>query len=184
MGAIFLTYYALGNDLSVEIVFSVFAYISVIRLPLEVVPHSIETLMEAIVSSKRIGKFLKLPDLLNLPSSDIVNDLPIGSVLIKNGSFSWVSMTESKCISDFTATVNEKMKHNGNKNDKNVTVNLNESLISSESDVDNPDTFKFVLTNININIEPGALVMVVGSVGSGKSAFLQGLLGILSNTKL
>ncbi|XP_070557370.1 ATP-binding cassette sub-family C member 9-like [Ptychodera flava] len=46
----------------------------------------------------------------------------------------------------------------------------------------NPDGSKDVLTNINIQIPVGSLVMVVGLVGSGKSSLLSAILGEMTTT--
>ncbi|XP_070558782.1 ATP-binding cassette sub-family C member 9-like [Ptychodera flava] len=46
----------------------------------------------------------------------------------------------------------------------------------------NPDGSKDVLTNINIQIPVGFLVMVVGLVGSGKSSLLSAILGEMTTT--
>eukprot|EP00003_Mantamonas_plastica_P005852 TRINITY_DN1477_c0_g1_i3.p1 TRINITY_DN1477_c0_g1~~TRINITY_DN1477_c0_g1_i3.p1 ORF type:complete len:1396 (-),score=534.50 TRINITY_DN1477_c0_g1_i3:135-3824(-) len=39
------------------------------------------------------------------------------------------------------------------------------------------------LTDLNVSIQPGQLVMIVGSVGSGKSSFLQSLMGASTKVK-
>ncbi|XP_070558775.1 ATP-binding cassette sub-family C member 9-like [Ptychodera flava] len=46
----------------------------------------------------------------------------------------------------------------------------------------NPDGSKVVLSNVNIQISVGSLVMVVGQVGSGKSSLLSAILGEMTTT--
>ena len=57
-----ITYVALGNELTLEVTFLTFSFISILRFPLLLIPHAFSLLFEAKVSLGRIEAYLRLPE--------------------------------------------------------------------------------------------------------------------------
>jgi ABC-type multidrug transport system fused ATPase/permease subunit len=55
-------YQALGHDLTIEVTFVTFSFISILRFPLLLIPHAFSLFYEAKVSINRIEAFLALPE--------------------------------------------------------------------------------------------------------------------------
>ncbi|KAG1968389.1 multidrug resistance-associated protein [Pimephales promelas] len=124
--------YVLIDDrhvLDAQKVFVSMALINILKAPLSQLPFAMSTTMQAVVSLKRLGKFLCQDEL----KPDSVERAPynpdVDGVVIDNGTFSW-SKDSTPC-----------------------------------------------LKRINIKVQRGSLVAVVGHVGSGKSSLLSAMLG-------
>uniref|UniRef100_A0A8C9ZY76 ABC-type glutathione-S-conjugate transporter n=1 Tax=Sander lucioperca TaxID=283035 RepID=A0A8C9ZY76_SANLU len=117
------------NVLDARKVFVSMALINILKTPLSQLPFAISTTMQAMVSLRRLGKYLCSEEL----KVDNVSKAPLSSdgedVVIENGTFSW-SAEGPPC-----------------------------------------------LKRISIHVPRGALVAVVGHVGSGKSSLLSAMLG-------
>uniref|UniRef100_A0A673GYT1 ABC-type glutathione-S-conjugate transporter n=1 Tax=Sinocyclocheilus rhinocerous TaxID=307959 RepID=A0A673GYT1_9TELE len=117
--------------LDAQKVFVSMALINILKAPLSQLPFAMSTTMQAVVSLKRLGKFL-CQDELKLDSVERAPYHPgeyIDGVVIDNGTFSW-SKDSTPC-----------------------------------------------LRRINVKVQRGSLVAVVGHVGSGKSSLLSAMLG-------
>ncbi|XP_051994919.1 multidrug resistance-associated protein 1 [Xyrauchen texanus] len=117
------------NVLDAQKVFVSMALINILKTPLSQLPFAMSTTMQAVVSLKRLGKFLCQDEL----KPDNVENIPynpdVDGVIIDNGTFSWSR--------------------------------------------DGPP----FLRRINVKVQHGSLVAVVGHVGSGKSSLLSAMLG-------
>ncbi|TRY93238.1 hypothetical protein DNTS_014375 [Danionella cerebrum] len=124
--------YVLIDDahvLDAQKVFVSMALINILKAPLSQLPFAMSTTMQAMVSLKRLGKFL-CQDELKLDSVERAPYNPdTDGVIINNGMFSW-----SKEATPY-------------------------------------------LKRINVRLQQGSLVAVVGHVGSGKSSLLSAVLG-------
>lgn len=78
---------------------------------------------------------------------NVTRDENTHAVVIKNGTFTWSKSHE--------------------------TTDESHSLI----DITIPQTYEFQLKNINLEIEKGSFVAIIGKVGSGKSSLLSAILG-------
>ncbi|XP_016134577.1 multidrug resistance-associated protein 1-like isoform X2 [Sinocyclocheilus grahami] len=115
--------------LDAEKVFVSMALINILKAPLSQLPFAMSTTMQALVSLKRLGKFL-CQDELKLDSVERTPYHPdVEGVVIDNGTFSW-SKDSTPC-----------------------------------------------LRRIDVKVQRGSLVAVVGHVGSGKSSLLSAMLG-------
>uniref|UniRef100_A0A671NH09 ABC-type glutathione-S-conjugate transporter n=1 Tax=Sinocyclocheilus anshuiensis TaxID=1608454 RepID=A0A671NH09_9TELE len=115
--------------LDAQKVFVSMALINILKAPLSQLPFAMSTTMQAVVSLKRLGKFL-CQDELKLDSVERAPYHPdTDGVVIDNGTFSW-SKDSTPC-----------------------------------------------LRRINVKVQRGSLVAVVGHVGSGKSSLLSAMLG-------
>uniref|UniRef100_A0A6Q2YZ46 ABC-type glutathione-S-conjugate transporter n=1 Tax=Esox lucius TaxID=8010 RepID=A0A6Q2YZ46_ESOLU len=73
------------NVLDAQKVFVSMALINILKTPLSQLPFAMSTTMQAIVSLKRLGKYLCSEEL----KEDNVTKTPLNGVLIDNGTFSW-----------------------------------------------------------------------------------------------
>uniref|UniRef100_A0A9J7XB22 ABC-type glutathione-S-conjugate transporter n=1 Tax=Cyprinus carpio carpio TaxID=630221 RepID=A0A9J7XB22_CYPCA len=118
-----------NHVLDAQKVFVSMALINILKAPLSQLPFAMSTTMQALVSLRRLGKFL-CQDELKLGSVGRAPYHPdVDAVVIDNGSFIW-SKDSTPC-----------------------------------------------LRGINVEVQRGSLVAVVGHVGSGKSSLLSAMLG-------
>uniref|UniRef100_A0AAR2JWE9 ABC-type glutathione-S-conjugate transporter n=1 Tax=Pygocentrus nattereri TaxID=42514 RepID=A0AAR2JWE9_PYGNA len=117
------------NVLDAQKVFVSMALINILKTPLSQLPFAMSTTMQAVVSLKRLGKFLCQEELKPDNVSREPCKLDDDGVVVENGTFSW-SKDGAPC-----------------------------------------------LKRINFQVPRGALVAVVGHVGSGKSSLLSAMLG-------
>ncbi|KAK1162808.1 multidrug resistance-associated protein 1-like isoform X3 [Acipenser oxyrinchus oxyrinchus] len=92
-----------GNVLDAQKVFVSMALINILKTPLSLLPFSMSTTMQALVSLKRLGKFLCQEEL----KSDSVDRKPLhpgSSVLVENGTFSW-SKDGAPCLKRINVSV-------------------------------------------------------------------------------
>ncbi|XP_053494146.1 multidrug resistance-associated protein 1 [Ictalurus furcatus] len=117
------------NVLDAQKIFVSMALINILKTPLSQLPFAMSTTMQAVVSLKRLGKYLCQEELKpeNVSRDTFKSDEE--GVVVENGTFSW-----SK---------------------------------------DGPPCLK----RISVRVPHGALVAVVGHVGSGKSSLLSAMLG-------
>ncbi|XP_029175572.1 multidrug resistance-associated protein 7 [Nylanderia fulva] len=159
----FGTYVLLGNELDAKTVFTSMALLNMLIGPLNAFPWVLNGLTEAWVSLKRIQRMLDLPDMdASLYYTDITPDVDL---LLQN----------------VTLTVNRP---------KSDTINASPKAIiapSSSTDVKKSVTFEdddvFTLHNINLSVQKGQLIGIMGKVGSGKSLLLDGILAEITKTK-
>ncbi|KAL6434970.1 hypothetical protein ACFW04_005255 [Cataglyphis niger] len=160
----FATYVLLGNKLDAKTVFTSMALLNMLIGPLNAFPWVLNGLTEAWVSLKRIQRMLDLPDMdASLYYTDITPDVDL---LLQN----------------VTLTVN-RPKNNDIINASPKTL----STPSSSTDVKKSVTFEdddvFTLHNINLSVQKGQLIGIMGKVGSGKSLLLDGILAEITKTK-
>ncbi|XP_072031600.1 ATP-binding cassette sub-family C member 9-like [Amphiura filiformis] len=179
-----------GKPLTPEIAFPSLALFSLFDRFLFMVPVGLSTTATGYVSIKRLQNFLLTPDTKNALSTD--------------GDTLEISRTTSKVDQDTSSTSNQnvnggnhiKPAANGYIELKQVTseryhTSENETTSATVQTIDdsvmvqlvdcnfswNNEDAEPVLRNINAEIKKGDLTMIVGPVGSGKSALLGSILG-------
>ena len=149
----FLVCVAAGGTITHTKVFTAFSTFNMMRLPFAHLGQFFNTLAQWQISIQRIVDFLNLPDMKTQQS------------LEDDESTNKDEEDETSLSTGFE--------------DKNEDANIVASL--------NDCTFKWpdgntAISNVNITINKGELVIVVGQVGSGKSAFVSSLLGELTKS--
>ncbi|XP_041086709.1 multidrug resistance-associated protein 1-like isoform X3 [Polyodon spathula] len=91
------------NVLDAQKVFVSMALINILKTPLSLLPFSMSTTMQAVVSMKRLGKFLCQEE-LKLDNVDRTTSHPGSSVLVENGIFSW-SRDGAPCLKRINVNV-------------------------------------------------------------------------------
>ncbi|CAD8099082.1 unnamed protein product [Paramecium primaurelia] len=124
-------YVLLGNQLIPSKTFPIIGLLSILAASLQLLPISLNDLLETKVSLKRIQNFLNDKEQMNEIYS-YKNKAAYSALEIVQGNFFW----RKECNQD-----------------------------------------QQILKNININVEKGKFVSIIGDVGSGKSSLIQSLLG-------
>ncbi|KAG6960014.1 hypothetical protein JG688_00009817 [Phytophthora aleatoria] len=147
-------YVVYHGSFSVIQAFTLIAVINVSRQGVNAFPLGIADLSQSAVACHRIDEFL---DSNELKSDDVENttaeSTASGSISVENAQFCWSAASISS------------------RSDKDESFTC-----------DMEATKDFSLEDVNLHIESGSLVMVVGTVGSGKSSLLQALLGEMKMT--
>eukprot|EP00980_Cylindrotheca_fusiformis_P028088 scaffold22578_cov164-Cylindrotheca_fusiformis.AAC.14 len=198
---VFLTYVNIQDaPLTASTAFTTVALFNQMRFPFAFMPMGLLQFIQSRISLKRLERYLAMPELQgyveDTPPPDTPEDSPLaksGSITIKDGSFSWIDpdAPEIKPVQDEPLKKKDKKKKKEDKKEKGssddgkdadadasskdmVRTQSSASLGSTES---GPKGGGITLQDINLEIETGSLVAVVGSVGSGKSSFLSAILG-------
>ncbi|KAJ3427508.1 multidrug-resistance like protein 1 isoform i [Anaeramoeba flamelloides] len=153
----FLIYVGWGNDLKASIVFTAIAFLNIMGLPLIFVPYAIAAYVQGLVSWKRIKQFLNSKELGESERQLQNNRLEKG----KEDDFK----DEDIIIKIRGASFNWE----GVREEQEETDMY--EILESET-----------LDGITLDILPQMLTMVVGPVGSGKSALLSAILGEIPKT--
>ncbi|XP_053594500.1 probable multidrug resistance-associated protein lethal(2)03659 [Microplitis demolitor] len=144
------------KKITAEMVFMVAAYYNILRQIMTVFfPIGITQVAEALVSVKRLEKFLTYDEIEINNNHDDDDD---------NNNGNNKDLNRNNDIED---DGNDKLKTNNDEGSMRF-YNVHAKWLDS----DHEDTLK----RINIHIEPGQLVAVVGQVGSGKTSLLNAIL--------
>ena len=98
VGLISFYVYALqGNELTASVVFTTFAAINLLRLPVKIIPMVIARYVEAVVSFKRLTKFMCLDELEDNPFTLQMHN--IGKIFYNNEKLYFCMVTRERFIS-------------------------------------------------------------------------------------
>eukprot|EP00210_Caulerpa_lentillifera_P006269 g5988.t1 len=122
---------------------------------------ALQNLNELMVSTKRLNDFFMLPKIKEIASAEN-ETLYKGEIMVQNGSYGWYSA-------------------NGNDSKKQKSTKVGSRRNNNKGQLEAPTTLIPTLTNINIHVNPGELVGIVGKVGCGKSSLLSALLSDMEN---
>ncbi|CAB9519042.1 Multiple drug resistance-associated protein-like transporter 1 [Seminavis robusta] len=158
---IFLVHVLAGGTLSSGIVFSTLTLVNILQHTMtKTFPMAIMFVSESFISCKRIEEFIRLPEL-----NDSKPVLP--------------TSTPMEAMKEGVSTINKEEATTPLINFVDVTCHWNSVF---EEDNNNNNTPVVALDQINAEFQPKSLYGIMGTVGSGKSAFLQALVGELPPT--
>ncbi|WVF68600.1 hypothetical protein IAT40_003369 [Kwoniella sp. CBS 6097] len=154
----FITYSLTGHELNAALVFANLQIFNVVRSPIAMAPEVLSSLSEAAVAIRRIGDMLRAEELKSGikidPSSRYGIDL--------EGEF------------QFESAHPQGRKIATEDGEKGLTSDIEEKPAADKQH--DKDKRPFALRGLNLKIPRGALVCVVGRVGTGKTALLSGLI--------
>ncbi|KAG0308528.1 hypothetical protein BGZ98_007707 [Dissophora globulifera] len=168
----FVLYALLGNELKPEIVFPALAFYAIMRVPLMILPYCYTMSVDAYVAIGRIQEFLLSEDAVALSPID---ESAESAIAIEDADFVWEALSN---ISTKTGTGNDR----DNANNTDLEHSQENTALLSDAENNFSDTTPY-LQNINLKIARGALVAIVGPVGSGKSSLLQAIVGNMTQSR-
>eukprot|EP00560_Eucampia_antarctica_P007002 CAMPEP_0197828720 /NCGR_PEP_ID=MMETSP1437-20131217/5242_1 /TAXON_ID=49252 ORGANISM="Eucampia antarctica, Strain CCMP1452" /NCGR_SAMPLE_ID=MMETSP1437 /ASSEMBLY_ACC=CAM_ASM_001096 /LENGTH=1315 /DNA_ID=CAMNT_0043430055 /DNA_START=350 /DNA_END=4300 /DNA_ORIENTATION=+ len=190
--ATFTTYVLTGNQLDVASALTALALFEILRFPLFMLPKVINNLVEAGVSFSRLRSFLLCDDYTPVQSESIQQDCGIS---MKQASFVYDSKKprvskddeqtpnvqqlndsqwEVSLLRSQLADAEKKIKQLSDSIPKSIDHN-DETVLNDDDD--ETDNNVLSLRRINFECKRGELIAIVGAVGSGKSSFLNSILG-------
>ncbi|KAJ3129883.1 hypothetical protein HK098_007637 [Nowakowskiella sp. JEL0407] len=163
----FIVYIVLTPNPDPATIFASLAWFNLLRFPLMLLPQVVGGWAEFSVALDRISSLLTAPEVSDPPIFD--KNSPY-AIHIENGTFKW-ELPPPQPNDPLGPADKKSKKKNQKKPEEPPKVDKEEVLEEKE--------VKPTLRNLNLQIPRGALVAVVGSVGSGKSSFLNALIGEL-----
>ena len=189
IGVVTFTFFVAVFDQSLDAdrVFTGIVLLNQLRAPVMMLPMTFSALIDTRLGFRRIRHFLDLEnadsfssesqhskasnghsDSLEETTSSSSNDSQMGSIEISGGEFEWGQVAEE-------APKEEKKKGLFGRNKKGKQPSENNP---NETNVTDPVSSRgSALNNINLSLQPGKLVAVVGRVGAGKSSLIHAILG-------
>ncbi|XP_063055081.1 ATP-binding cassette sub-family C member 10 [Engraulis encrasicolus] len=158
----FITYVLLGNELTAAKVFTTLALVGMLILPLNAFPWVLNGTLEAKVSLDRIQRFLRLHNQdLNAYYNKNAPEDPVSVLELWQACFSWQTSDPDSPAQPSDEEASSRGSGSGSGSGTR------------------PTTGSLPLTSLNLNIQQGRLVAVVGKVGCGKSSLLAAITGEL-----
>ena len=178
---VFLSYALSGGVFKASVIFTTIQLFNVLRGPVSQFPSALSQFASLIVATKRIGAFLKREETTEKLEGVSFNtdESPVNGescIVIKDGKFIW---RKEESLDDALKNEDSRRKRKGRKKKGVEEEKKEEETDEKKGDGkkdDNPTENPFELSNVNVDIKAGELVMVVGSVGSGKSSLLMSVL--------
>ena len=173
-------YLWLGNEFDVKKMITMSSTFWVLSGPIKKIPEFVASLIECGVSLKRIEKFLLSEEVDNSYikcNNDALNSI---AIQVKNGNFSWRSKSDqTEDISTASSTTPQQIELSSDsiqksKDEKNLGYSQIDALPEGEAV---GDSFSFELKEINLTINKGEFIAIIGEIGSGKSSLFYSLAG-------
>lgn len=202
---IFLTYISLGNELDVATAFTTITLFGIMTSPFIFLPFGIQQYSQSVVSMRRIMEYLDAEDLVEyitrVEPGTLVDSAGNRDVVLQftNADIAWSSEATIVVGADGLATKTAptlqptppstpasadnapkaKVYQAVAATDVEAAPGTGEENENKEKE-NGPNRATNTLVNINLSIREGELVGIVGTVGSGKSSFLNAVLGEMS----
>eukprot|EP00511_Aplanochytrium_stocchinoi_P006837 CAMPEP_0204824926 /NCGR_PEP_ID=MMETSP1346-20131115/2908_1 /ASSEMBLY_ACC=CAM_ASM_000771 /TAXON_ID=215587 /ORGANISM="Aplanochytrium stocchinoi, Strain GSBS06" /LENGTH=1047 /DNA_ID=CAMNT_0051952355 /DNA_START=353 /DNA_END=3496 /DNA_ORIENTATION=- len=165
-----IAHYALTNGkIEAAILFSALQGFGSLRFPLLMYPMALQGLVDARVSQLRLAKFMALDENKRITPEKLDDDYDGTVIKIEDGEFFWSD--PNRIDEDLQA------KNGDTKNNTSVVFpNEDGAVLDLERTIP-------TLEDINLTVDRGELVAIIGTVGSGKSSLLSAILGELHQSQ-
>ncbi|GMF61674.1 unnamed protein product [Phytophthora fragariaefolia] len=187
-------YVLIHHTITVVEAFTLVAMVNICRTALNQLPQAIAGISKAKISYARLDAFLTSDEVAAQPflladhettaptskspllgNSKEIQGAAIGRgcISIRDASFEWPSTSQTEVI----VVTSER-------SESATAVKIEPEASNAESPAKKTATgnLAFKLEGVNLEVERGSLVMIVGKVGSGKSSLLNAILGEMSRT--
>lgn len=170
-------YVLIHGTISVIEAFTMIVMVNISRSAATALPQAVSALSQGKIAYNRLDRFLNSDEFATddqaIPVSLQSREKPqTGCISICDGTFEWVAPGTSAAA---VIVVEDEALLQPSLTPSPLPLVKEES--SLEAQVSSSASPAFRLTRVDLKIKPGELVMIVGSVGSGKSSLLSGLLG-------
>ncbi|KAI0370390.1 ABC protein [Pilatotrama ljubarskyi] len=160
----FVTYTATAHDFDVAIIFSSLSLFQLLRQPLMFLPRALSATTDAQNALARLTKVFEA-ETTDPADAFVVDPNQKLAVDVRDATFEW---EESRSAGD---------------PEKGPTKGPSESQAAKQEGNATSAAPPFRIKDVNMAVARGTLVAIVGSVGSGKSSLLQGLIGEMRKVK-
>ncbi|XP_053689234.1 probable multidrug resistance-associated protein lethal(2)03659 [Sabethes cyaneus] len=175
-----IAYALLGNFVTAEKAFVITAYYNILRATMTIFfPQGIAQFAEAIVSVRRIQKFMSYEEVeaalgvsMTDPEKSNDNSLFDSSEELNNGMKKNPLDAERMIRHSESDGLNEQSSGDRHLSEAGVIVDT----ATARWD---PNATEYTLEGVNLHVQPGTLVAVIGPVGAGKSSLIHAILGEL-----
>ena len=161
------SYQYINGRLEIEDILTCMNILGNIQGPMRMIPNVLNGFYQTVISMSRIENFLRQDDIDN--SRVIYNDPELIknniAIKIENGNFTWGLEFEDENEGKFKKKKSRKLSKKKS--------SLNEINMQNKLNLNKP---KEILKDINLTINKGEFVVIIGEVGSGKSSLLQAIL--------
>ncbi|KAI9332974.1 P-loop containing nucleoside triphosphate hydrolase protein [Obelidium mucronatum] len=180
--ASFIAYSASNPALDPAYIFSSLAWFNQLRQPIWMLPNILNTWAEFNVAMTRIEALLLAAELDTRETTDCIDSED--AIVIENGSFEWSGPVYIEGVEGWTIPLKGKAKEGPKKKAADGEDNSKKSFkVEEEVELGKLGVVSAgSLRDINLRVPKGALVAIVGSVGSGKSSLLNALVGEMRKT--
>lgn len=153
--------------LSSTTAFSTVAFYAILARTLNLLPYGWLSSSEGKVSTRRIDRFLDLPELPHIQDRDRLD------IILQAAHF----QSTVNAHGNVTSIVSTPEAPSNNGPTLRVDAACASFTYAPLSSFESGDSIPPVLSNINLRVLDGDLICVIGAVGSGKSTLLSGLIG-------
>ncbi|KAJ9090797.1 hypothetical protein QFC20_007824 [Naganishia adeliensis] len=173
-----------SHELDVATIFASLQLFNIIKAPLSLLPTVITAISDAHVAIRRISRILTAEErnheLIIDPTSrfavEVVGHFAYETVVPPDGH---ASVNRSKSKKAGSLRRGDAKGGAGLNVSKTASQTERSTLINDNIQQEQP----FALNDIDLRISKGAFVAILGSIGSGKSALLEGMLGEMRQTR-
>ncbi|RLN91298.1 hypothetical protein BBJ28_00024128, partial [Nothophytophthora sp. Chile5] len=159
--------------------FTLIAMVNICRSSATVLPQAIAALSQAKIAYNRIDAYLASDEFdvkpLLTAHATTGQQPPVGSISVRDGQFEWLRPASSAAgVVIVSPEIPSPLSADERK--------CSSSKFSEEAAPLDSATSGFRLEGVNLEVDAGSLVMVVGTVGAGKSSLLSAMLGEMTLT--
>lgn len=180
MLVVFSIYSSSVGELTTPKVFTVISYFRILRNPLWMFAAAAIQFVQARASLMRISHFYKLTDNAQNQVSYEDQTYPLGKMSVANGTFAWETPEIKKACEHFSVMLDSKFGKGkkGEAKEKEGNKGKYEAVPvdKPKENIEGKENY-IILRDIDITVEPGEIVGVVGLVGCGKSSLVNAMIG-------
>lgn len=164
----FLCYAGIGNDLNPAAVFTALSLFQLLRQPLMFLPRALSAIADAQNALERLTVVFEAETLAVTTNVDPTLDV---GIRVSNASFQWMAPPPEENV----LTKSSRKTRKVDKNQAASPIPIDEKTLVEVAE-------PFRIQGLNLEVKRGAITVLAGRVGSGKSSILQGLIGDMRKT--